>query len=151
MMKPSAERGAEHAEGLRAVLLGRDVGDVGARGRDVAARQAVDDARREQHREAVRQRQHHEADDRADEAEDQHGPPAPAVRPARRAPATATSCASENDAKSRPIVSGDAPNVSRVERQQRDDDAEADQVDEDRQEDDEERTAHGDRIVSSSP
>ena len=75
------ERRAEHPERLGAVLLGRDVADVGARGRDVAARQAVDDARGEEHREAVRHRQHHEADDRADQAENQHGPPAPLVRP----------------------------------------------------------------------
>ena len=54
----------------------------------------------------------------------------------------ATSWHAENTANSRPMVSGDAPNVSRVERQQRNDDAEADQVDEDGEEDDQQRTCH---------
>ena len=40
------------------------------------------------------------------------------------------------------MASGDAPNVSRVERQQRDDDPEANQVDENREEDDEQRSGH---------
>ena len=40
------------------------------------------------------------------------------------------------------MTSGEAPNVSRVERQQRDDDPEADQVDEDREEDDEKWARH---------
>ena len=108
--EPEAERGAEHAERLRAVLLGRDVGDVGARRRDVAARQPVHDPRGKEHREAVRQRQHDEADDGAEQAEDEHRAAAPR---SDRSPSTgeATSWLSENDANSRPITSGEAPNV----------------------------------------
>ena len=76
-----AERGAKEAERPRAILVGRDVADVGARRGDVAARQTVDDARGEQHRQAVRERQHREADHGAEQAEDQNRPAAPAVRP----------------------------------------------------------------------
>ena len=78
--EPEPERRADQPVGARAILRLGDVGDIGARGRDVAARQAVDDARGEQHGDAVRERQHHEADDRAGEAEDQHRAAAVAVR-----------------------------------------------------------------------
>ena len=54
----------------------------------------------------------------------------------------AMSCATENDAKSSPIVERRRAERLRVERQQRNDDPEPDQVDEDRQEDDDERPAH---------
>jgi hypothetical protein len=66
----------------------------------------------------------------------------PHVSDSAPAAGTPTSCDTENDAKSSPIVSGEAPKRLRVERQQRDDDPEPDQVDEDRQENDEERPAH---------
>ena len=55
---------AENAVGPRAILRLGDIGDVRARRRDVAARQPVDDARDEQHRNRVRHGQHDEAGDR---------------------------------------------------------------------------------------
>ena len=121
------ERGAEQAERLGAVLVGRHVGDVGARGRDVAARQAVDDPRGEQHREAVRERQHHEADDGAEQAEDQDRPAAPAVRQIaeqRRGEELAERERREQQADD----DRRGAERLRVERQQRDDDPEADEV-----------------------
>ena len=55
------------------------IGDVRARDRDVSTGQAVDHARRKQHRQALRDREHGEADDGADEAENQDGAPAESI------------------------------------------------------------------------
>ena len=72
---------ADQAVGPRAILRLGDVGHVGPRRRDVAARQPVDDARDEQHREAARPcASMTKLTHRAGEAEDQHRPPAVAIR-----------------------------------------------------------------------
>ena len=138
-----AERRTEDAERLRAVALGRDVGDIGPRRRDVATREPVDDPRREQHHEAVRQRQHDEADHRAEQAEDEHRSPSVAighVAEQRRRDELAERERREEQAdheRRRAERLG-------IEGQQRDDDPEADEIDEDREEDDEEGARHGD-------
>ena len=57
--EPEAEGRSEHPHPLRAVLRRRHVGDVSLRRRDVAARDAVEDAARKQHPER-RRRAHNE-------------------------------------------------------------------------------------------
>src|SRR4029079_12002348 len=135
------ERRPEQAEQLGAVLRRRDVADIGARGGDVAARQPVHDAREEEHREALGQREHDEADDGTGEAEDEDGTAPPAVGPVaehRRR----DQLRERERRKQQPDRDRRRAERLRVERQQRNDDAEPDQVDEDRQEDDDERPSH---------
>ena len=108
---------------------------------DVAARQAIDHARREQHREALRHRKHGEADDGADEAEDQDGPSAESVGQHTEDGRRNQLCEGERrEQKADDDRRG--PEGLGIERQQRDDDAETDEIDEDREEDDEQRTRH---------
>ena len=109
-MKPSPKAAPSTPYAFARFSSVRDVGDVGARRGDVAARQAVDDPRGEQHRQALRDGQHREADDRADQAEDQDRPPAPAVRQIAEQ-RRGDELASENEANSSPMTSGEAPNV----------------------------------------
>ena len=95
----------------------------------------------------LRQRQHHEADDRAGEAENEHRTPAVAIRQVaenRRRKELAEREHREQQAD------GERRRAERlrVERQQRNDDAEADEVDEDREEDDQERTRHLGRTLA---
>ena len=145
--KRPAERGTDdesETEGRpkEAVALARscslrDVGDVGARRRDVPARQTVHDARRKEHREALGQRQHHEAHGRADQAEDEHRPAAPAIRQIaeeRRGDQLREGKRREEQTDG----GGDAPKLLGIERQERNDDPEADQIDEDGDENNEE-------------
>jgi hypothetical protein len=68
------EGGTDQSVRAGAIFRLGDVGDVGARCRDIAAGQTVDDARGEEHRDVVRERQHHEADDGSGETEYEHGP-----------------------------------------------------------------------------
>ena len=75
-----AERGADETVSSRPVLRLGHISHVGARRRDVATRQPVDDAGEEEHGKRVRHRHHHEAHHRAEQAEDQHWPPAVPVR-----------------------------------------------------------------------
>jgi hypothetical protein len=135
------ERGADEPVRAGAIFRFRDVGDVGARRGDVSARQPVDDAREKEHREAVREREHHEADDGTGETEDEHRPPAVPVgqiaEDGRRDKLT-----DREDRKEQPDLERRGAERLRVKRKQRDDDPEADQVDENRQKDDEERTRH---------
>ena len=139
--EPEAKRRADQPVRARAVLRLRDIGDVGARGRDVAARQAVDDARQKQHRHAVSEREHRKADDRAGQAEDQHRPPAVAVRQLAERRRGGELADREHREQQTDHDRRGAEGF-RVERQQRDDDPEADQVDEDGEENDEERAGH---------
>ena len=126
----------------RAILGLGDVGDIGACRRDIAARQAVDDPGQEQHRDAVGHRKHHEANDCTQQAEDQDRAAAVPIRPVaehRRGQQLA-------DREHREQQADDERRRAKrlgIERQQRDDDPEADQVDEDGQKDDEEWTRHG--------
>ena len=74
-----AERDADHAERLRAVLRLRVIGDVGLGERQVAGGDAVEDAADEHHPQRVRPREHDEAQRRAGLADQQHAPAAEAV------------------------------------------------------------------------
>jgi hypothetical protein len=65
---------------MKPILLLRHVRNVGARRGDVAAGQTVDDARREEHQQALGDSQHREAHRGADQAVDEHRPPAVAIR-----------------------------------------------------------------------
>jgi hypothetical protein len=126
-----AERGAKDAEHLRAVLVGRDVADVGTGGRNVATGKAVHDARGKQHQQALRHSQHYEADHRADEAENQDRTPPPLVGPGaehRRRDELGDGERREQQANRQRRRA----ERLRVERQQRDDDPEANEVDKDR-------------------
>jgi hypothetical protein len=69
----------EKSVGLRALLGLGHVRDIRARYRDVAARQAIDHSRHEEHGQAVRRRKHREADDGADQAEDQDRAPTQSI------------------------------------------------------------------------
>ena len=66
-----AERHADHAERLRAILRRGVVGDVGLRGRQVAGGEAVEDAADEHHPQRRRVAEHEEADARAGLADEQ--------------------------------------------------------------------------------
>jgi len=68
------EGGTDQAVRARAIFRLGDVRDIGARCRDIAAGETVDDARGEEHRNVVRERQHHEADDGSGETEYEHRP-----------------------------------------------------------------------------
>ena len=144
--KSKAEGGAQKAKCLRSLVRLGDIGDVRAGDRDVSARQSVDDARRKQHRQALRNREHGEADHRADEAEDQdRAPPEPIGECAEHGRGHELREGKRGEEK--------ADDYRRrterlcVERQQRNDDAEADEIDEDREEDDEQRTRHAPTII----
>ena len=128
-----AERGAEDAVRLGAILFFRDVGDVGASRGDVAARQAVHDPRGEQHRQALRDGEHGEAHRGADQAEDENRPAAPAVRELAEQRRGDELRQRERGEQQADDERGGAEGAG-VERQQRNDDSEADQVDEDRKE-----------------
>ena len=74
-----SERRAKQAERLRALVRFGHIADIRPRGRDVAARQTVDDSRGEQHGQAARNSEHREAHDCAEQAEDQHRPASPSI------------------------------------------------------------------------
>ena len=141
------ERRANEAVSTRAILRPRDICDVRARGRDVPARQAVDDAGREQHADAVRRRQHDEADHGAGEAEHQNRTPAVAVgqiaqrRRGHQLAQREHRKEQSDDQRRRAECLG-------IKRQQRNDNSEPDQIDKDCKKDDGERTRHnGDNIL----
>ena len=73
--KAETKRRADQAHSFRAILFGRDVGDVGLRSRDVAAGDAVENAADEEHHERLREPEYEKADARADDREQQHRPP----------------------------------------------------------------------------
>ena len=145
-MKPRPNAAPRIPERFRTLARLGHVGDVGAGDGDVSTRQAVDDARREQHGEALRHRQHHEADDGADEAENEHGAPAEPVGQHPEHRRGNELCEGERGEEKADDDRRGAEGL-RVERQQRDDDAEADEIDEDREEDDEQRTRHASKII----
>ena len=118
-----------------------DVRHIRASRGDVAARQTIHDSRQKQHRDAVSEREHHEAGDRAQQAEDQD-----------RAPAVSVGIVAEDrggQQLANRVHGEEQPDDERrraerfgVKRQKRNDDAEADQVDEDGEEDDDEWASH---------
>ena len=141
-----AEGRADESICARAIFRFRDVRHVRARRRDVAARQAVDDPRSKQHRDAVRDGKHHEADHGAGQAEDQDRPAAVAIRQVaergRRRELT--------ERKHREQQADDERRGAKglgVERQQRDDDPEADEIHKNCQKDDDERACHKAGII----
>ncbi len=142
-----AERRADEAIGAGAIPRIRHIGDVGARGRNVPARQPVDDARGEEQGDAVRDRQHDEADDSAGKAEYQHRSAAVAVRQiaegGRRDQLT-----EREHRKQQTDSERRGAECLGVKRQERDDNPEPDQIDKDCKKDDAERTRHnGDNIL----
>ena len=137
-----AEGRADQTHPLRSVLFGRHVGDVGLRGRDVAARDAVNDSAREEHPELRRKSQDEEPCARPQEREEEYGPPPVPVRQAAqhrreqelhdRVGRKEQTHHARARVELRPLD---------VERQDGDDDAEAHEVYEDRYEDDQQRRA----------
>src|SRR2546423_2600083 len=77
-----AKRSADQAHSLRAIFLGRDVGDVSLRGRDVATCYAIENSAGEEHPERCCESQYQKSDAGADDREEEHRPPAILVRQA---------------------------------------------------------------------
>src|SRR5262245_16935427 len=94
----------------------------------------------------MRERQHDETDDRSGQAEDQDWTPSVLVRPVaehrRRKQLAKREDREERTNRERRRAKG-----FRVERQQRNDDAEADVIDENREKDDEQRPRHDGRFI----
>src|SRR5205085_7921207 len=97
-----------------------------------------------------REREHRETDHGSDEAEDEDRPAPPSVGPVaeqrRRDQLREGERREQQSDRQRRRAK-----CLRVKRQQRNDDAETDQIDEDRQKNDEKRTAHGVPVVISFP
>ena len=89
----------------------------------------------------MRHGEHDEADDRSGEAEDQHRPPAVAIREIAEG-RRRNELREREDREQQPDGERRCAERLRVERQERDDDAEADEVDENREEDNKQRTRH---------
>jgi len=135
--------GAGWREPVRAgAVLGLGhVGHVGACGRNVATREAVNNSRDKEHRNRLRHREHDEADYRAKQAENQDRPAAVAIRQVaeRR---RRDQLADRKHTEQHPDHHRRRAEALRVERQQRNDDAKADEVDENREKDDQQRSRH---------
>ena len=119
---------ANHAHALGPVLRRRHVGDVGESGRDVPGHRAAQRPRREQHPQAVHEGEAPIRDDRAGEGQQQHrAPPHPVAQ------APPYGCRHELGERIGRHHQADheGRGVERlgVERQQRDDQAKADQID----------------------
>src|SRR5262249_9069245 len=67
------ERGADEAEALRTILGWRDVGNVSLRSRDVAAREAVEQAREEHHGQGSGEAEQEVARRRSENAQQKNG------------------------------------------------------------------------------
>src|ERR1700754_3383523 len=70
------KRRADQAHAFRAILAGGDVGDVGWRGRDVAAGDAVENASGKKHPDRIREAEAEKTDAGADDRKKEHGPAA---------------------------------------------------------------------------
>src|SRR5216684_4060375 len=126
---------AEHAHALGARLGRRDVGDVGLRRREVARARAREQPRREQHPQRIGEAEPEIGGDRGDQAGEQHRPaPEPVAEPAEDGREEELR---ERIARHHPGDRGRRrAEMHAVEREQRDDDAEAEQIDEDDQKED---------------
>src|ERR1044072_1004292 len=71
--KSETKRSADQSHSFSAVLFGGDVGDVRLRGRDVAARDAVENAADKKHDDGFGESEYEKADAGADDREQQHG------------------------------------------------------------------------------
>src|SRR5215216_2988198 len=78
--KSETKRGADQPHSFGAVLFGGDVGDVGLRGGDVSAGDAVEDATDKKHKDAFGESEYEKADAGADDREQEHRSPAVFVR-----------------------------------------------------------------------
>ena len=127
------ERRADDSHRLRALLLGRNVRDVGLRGADVATRGAVDDAGDEQHEQGARQAHQNEADGRSENADEEHGLAADAI--GQLAPERRGQELREGERRDEQSVfhRGRMEGLG-IDGQHRDDDAEPDHIDQDGQE-----------------
>ena len=135
-----AEGGADEAHPLGAVLFSRRVGDVRLRRSDVRAAGAGDHARDEQQREAVRDAEEKVAGAARGETDEQHRAAADPIGeppPHRRE----EELHDRVDADDRADRHAAGAVLARIERQERDHHPEADQIDEDRDEEYEERGA----------
>ena len=143
--KTQAERRAVQSHSLRAIFFGGDIGDVGLRGRDVAAGNSIDDAAEKKHPQRRRESQNHKSATGAENAYQQNRPAAILVRqPAhhRRKDQLHNRIGSEQEADF--TGRGAELRAFGIERQHRNHDPKADEIDEDRDEDDEQRrTLHG--------
>src|SRR5690242_15002487 len=140
--KPETKRRTDQAHAFRAVFLGGDVGDVGLRSRDVAAGDAVENATGEKHPECRGESEYEETDAGADDRKKQHRPPAVLVRQAaeyRREDQLHDRVGREE--QSDRAWRGVEDRAFGVERQHRNHNAEADEIDEDGGEDDDETRA----------
>src|SRR6266487_903985 len=64
--KSQTESGANQAHSFRAIFLRRDIGDIGLRGRDIAAGDSVYDSSQKQHPEGSGEAENQKANTRAD-------------------------------------------------------------------------------------
>ena len=136
--EPHAERDADHAEGLRAILRLRHIGNVGLRQREVPRRRAVDHARQKHDPQIRREGEDQESDQRPCLAQQQQW--FAACKIGRAAEQRA------GDELARSVDPDQQADRGRarahffgVERQQRDHDREAEHVDGDDQEDGQQR------------
>ena len=133
-------------ECFRAFVRLGHIGDVGTRDRDIPTRQPVYDPGGKQHSQTLGDREHRKADYRADETEDQDRTPPESI-----GKCTKHGCGNElrkgESGEEETDNDGGRSERLRVERQQRNDDAEADEIDEDREEDNEQRTRHAPTII----
>ena len=143
------ERRAHQAHAAGAVLRRGDVGDVGLRGGNVRAGNAADDARDEQQHQRAGERERHVREAGAEQADQDDRLAADLVGPA--APDRREHELHQREARAQQPdrECGRAERLG-VERQQRNDDAEAEQVDEDGNEDDDERRHYG-QLFSRRP
>ncbi len=130
-----AEGGADHAHALGAALGRRHVGDISLRRRNVPCPRAGQEPRAEQHPQLPREAEPDIGQDRAGKAHQQHRAPADAIRDApqdRRRDELRQRIGrhQHRHRESRGVV------AQRVIRQQRDDHAEADEIDEDDEKED---------------
>ena len=123
-------------------LLGRGhVGDVGLRDGEISGREPVDDPGEENEKEVGRERKHEEAGEGADLADGQDGLPADVVRDLSE-DGSGHELADRVGADEQAHHRWAGAEVLRVERQERQQDGEAEDVDQHHQEDGQERRPH---------
>ncbi len=138
--KSQPKRGADQSHAFGAIFFSRDVGDVGLRRGDVSARDAVENSSDKEHEDRRRKAEHEKADAGADDRKQQHGPAAILVRQTSQHRGEdqlhdRIGREEQTDRARRGIES----RAFGVERQHRNDDAKADQIDKDCSEDYDER------------
>ena len=141
-----AESNADHAERFGAVLRRGHVGDIGLRERKIAGRESVDDPRQEDQPKRARERQDQESDERADLADDQQRLAPHVVRhPAEDG--AGDELAERVGRNQQADDRGRRAEVFRVERKQRQDDRQAEDVNQN----DEKNGKKGERFTREVP